>query len=608
MNKTHASPINKLFSMLICLLLLFALAAIACVHPAQADATNITKTEMNEISAGKKTISFKAGNAKPGKKVTTETKGSETSYCLAYSTSGDKTYYNPLTYTASKVGTIDGQDVNMTLKITEVAISKTADSKVDTKGLLRFACIDNSAMTIGTYGYDSDTAEKWGLDGNGTGVRMTVKYTITFTAGNGYILKVADIDQSGEGEKWKGNSGFKEIFSRGGEKASLDGFKATASSSGKYFQDFYCSSSGSSFSGTYKGGNCSMTIRMYVPNFPGNPSKTASTSETKVGESFDWVITRNMPTFYKDTIATYSKCTIYDRLDSRLKYVKARVYLGTTEVTGSGTLSVNGQDVTWSAGSGFLGNKSNYNGAELKMVLTTQVTGIGSISNEATVNYCNARTTPVYTTPVPATINYYRDYQAGDTTPCYVDKTTNTSSGYQINSKADSAAKRADCSGLDGWYTDPECTKRYDGSWVPSNTDYVLNLYSKNRVTLSYAATSDSWFNKHPSRSVFADKDLSDKLTDRTAGKTASGASIFPASKEAYYGDVITVDSGESLWFESEIFGSGDKATRELKCSDGVYAYQDGSGDLLKEVRLTSNSTAYLKWLAGSYDGVYAAG
>ena len=133
-----------------------------------------------------------------------------------------------------------------------------------------------------------------------------------------------------------------------------------------------------------------------------------------------------MPTFYKDTIATYSKCTIYDRLDSRLKYVKARVYLGTTEVTGSGTLSVNGQDVTWSAGSGFLGNKSNYNGAELKMVLTTQVTGIGSISNEATVNYCNARTTPVYTTPVPATINYYRDYQAGDTTPCYVDKTTNT--------------------------------------------------------------------------------------------------------------------------------------------------------------------------------------
>lgn len=315
-----------------------------------------------------------------------------------------------------------------------------------------------------------------------------------------------------------------------------------------------------------------------------------------------------MPTFYKDTIATYSKCTIYDRLDSRLKYVKARVYLGTTEVTGSGTLSVNGQDVTWSASSGFLGNKSNYNGATLKMVLTTQVTGVGSISNEATVNYCNARTTPVYTTPVPAAINYYRDYAAGDTTPCYVDKTVNTSSGYRVNSKADAAAKRADCSGLDGWYTDPECTKKYDGSWIPSNTDYVLNLYSKNRVTLSYAATSDSWFNKHPSRSVFADKDLSDKLTDRTSGKTSSGASIFPESKEAYYGDVITVDSGKSLWFESEIFGSGDKATRELKCSDGVYAYQDGTGDLLKEVRLTSNSTAYLKWLAGSYDGVYAAG
>ena len=315
-----------------------------------------------------------------------------------------------------------------------------------------------------------------------------------------------------------------------------------------------------------------------------------------------------MPTFYKDTIATYSKCTIYDRLDSRLKYVKARVYLGTTEVTGSGTLSVNGQDVTWSASSGFLGNKSNYNGAALKMVLTTTPIAPGSISNQSSVNYlnrCNSNTT---TELVKATINYYRDYAAGDTTPCYVDKTVNTSSGYQINSKADAAAKRADCSGLDGWYTDPECTKKYGGSWVPSNTDYVLNLYSKNKVTLSYAATSDSWFNKHSNRSVFADKDLSDKLTDRTTGKTSSGASIFPASKEAYYGDVVTVSTGKPLWFESEIFGSGDKATRELKCSDGAYAYQDGSGDLLKEVRLTSNSTAYLKWLAGSYDGVYAAG
>ena len=315
-----------------------------------------------------------------------------------------------------------------------------------------------------------------------------------------------------------------------------------------------------------------------------------------------------MPTFYKDTIATYSKCTIYDRLDSRLKYVKARVYLGTIDVTGSGTLSVNGQDVTWSASSGFLGNKSNYNGAALKMVLTTTPIAPGSISNQSSVNYlnqCNSNTT---TELVKATINYYRDYAAGDTTPCYVDKTVNTSSGYQINSKADAAAKRADCSDLDGWYTDPECTKKYGGSWVPSSTDYVLNLYSKNRVTLSYAATSDSWFNKHPSRSVFADKDLSDKLADRTAGKTASGASIFPASKEAYYGDVVTVSTGKPLWFESEIFGSGDKATRELKCSDGAYAYQDGSGDLLKEVRLTSNSTAYLKWLAGSYDCVYAAG
>ncbi|MDO4854419.1 MAG: hypothetical protein Q4A43_03275 [Coriobacteriia bacterium] len=87
-----------------------------------------------------------------------------------------------------------------------------------------------------------------------------------------------------------------------------------------------------------------------------------------------------------------------------------------------------------------------------------------------------------------------------------------------------------------------------------------------------------------------------------------SGKSIFPASKEAYYGDVVTVDTAKSLWFESKMFGSGDEAVRELKCSDGVYAYQDGSGDLLKEVRLTANSTAYLKWLAGSYDGVYAAG
>ena len=540
---------------------------------------------------------------------------------------GTQEVHNALNVYKAKAAQIDGRWADLKVTLSYVKIKGDSDDFNKTHRIM-FARLTENNLYIGTKSkHYGDTVK----GNSGARYQVNVQASWTWTddgsrCGFPFIYTAADVDQYTEGESitFRDYSSWGDFYAYSGSE--LDQVEGSYSKGNgwrvehkrKYAESVdegstkvkahVLSKSGWNYM-SFEGGCCNTLFQVSPPRVSSTPNKyLQSSSSAKIGEEVTWVLDRNMPTFYKDLLAPFPSCAIYDKLDSALKYRSATVWLGSKEVTNQGTLSVNGQNVTWNASSNFLKEKSNYNGQSLRMVLKTTAQDVGEISNSYKTTFINDYWSKAKTIDVPATINYYRDYQAGDTTPCYVDKTVNTSSGYQVSSKADAAAKRADCSGLDGWYTDPECTEKYDGSWVPSSTDYVLNLYSKNKVTLSYAATSDSWFNKHPSRSVFADKDLSDKLADRTAGKTASGASIFPASKEAYYGDVIAVDSGESLWFESEIFGSGDKATRELKCSDGVYAYQDGSGDLLKEVRLTSNSTAYLKWLAGSYDGVYAAG
>ncbi len=612
MNETHASPGRSLaLAAALCVLLFTAFFIVSAIQAAPAHAlTSITKAKMDSICEGtdfkgKSYVKFKASGVTHKKSVTEKSCNGEKSYCMKYSSSGEKTIENPLTFKANSVGTIDGESIGVEVKITKVTVTKVSSKKkVDTEDIVRFACIDNGALTIGTYGYTTDTASKYGLNGDGTGVRMTVEYTVTFTSGEGYILKVADIDQDGEEEKWTGTSGFKDIFVRNGSDMDASNFKATSKAKGSYYKDAYAVSSGRSFSGTYKGGNCSMTMRILIPTFPGNPSKFTkdNVSQIDVGDEMTWCITRKMPTFYKDALATFATTRFYDKLDSKLEFVqsKSRVYLGSKDVTNQGDFACSNNVVTWTAGSNFLSNRSNYQGQEIKLELVTKAVKPGSLTNTANVTFFEPRWIP---SPPPikinATVSYYRD---DETTPIYVDKVSDNnelSSAYQVKSAATTAATRENCAGLTDWYLDRECTKKYDPSKngvvlanyaKDSNGNIVLNLFAKNKVTLSCGITTDSYMKTHPNKSIFTDSLTTSKVTDYSK--------VLPAPKTCYYGDVVTFKKCSDLWYRHA--GAGHL----LSCSDGIYAYEDGSGDLLTQVRLTCNSTAYYKWKGGTYDGV----
>lgn len=189
----------------------------------------------------------------------------------------------------------------------------------------------------------------------------------------------------------------------------------------------------------------------------------------------------------------------------------------------------------------------------------------------------------------PGFIKYYRD---GESDPIYVDKKASYSDIYQINSEATKAATRANCAGLDGWYLDKECTIKYDPAVNGKAAgEKGFNLYAKNKVTLTYAPTTNSYFLQHPEKTYYLDESLKTKMV--------SQAQILPVQETHYYGDTVKFAFGADLYYE-------DMGTRKLTSSQGAYRYANGSGNLLTQAKLTANAIAYLYWSGSSYDGIYA--
>ncbi len=189
----------------------------------------------------------------------------------------------------------------------------------------------------------------------------------------------------------------------------------------------------------------------------------------------------------------------------------------------------------------------------------------------------------------PGPVTYYADGEK-----CYTDKTnTSLTNIYQIDPAAAEKATRDNCAGLDGWYLDPECTVKYDpavNGQIPG--EYGFNLYSRNKVTLNYAVTTNSYFKVHTDRVFYTDSSMTVKLT--------SDSQVLPASKTYWYGDVVTFESGAAVYYN-------DLGARRIDPAKGAYRYADGSGQLLTSAKLTANATAYLLWGGSTYDGVYSS-
>ncbi len=191
----------------------------------------------------------------------------------------------------------------------------------------------------------------------------------------------------------------------------------------------------------------------------------------------------------------------------------------------------------------------------------------------------------------PGPVKYFRD---GESEPVYVDKTSTSLTGiYQVDSAATAAAARSDCAGLDGWYLDPECTVKYDPAvnGKAAGKD-GFNLYSRNKVELTYAPTANSYFVLHPDRAFYLDAALTQPMT--------SYAQVLPVKETHWYGDTVTFAAGAAVYYN-------DLGSRAIVPANGAYRYADGSGSLLTSAKLTANATAYLLWGGSSYDGVYAS-
>lgn len=201
----------------------------------------------------------------------------------------------------------------------------------------------------------------------------------------------------------------------------------------------------------------------------------------------------------------------------------------------------------------------------------------------------------------PGPINYYRD---GESSPVYVDKKASYSDVYQINPAATSAATRSDCAGLDGWYLDKECTVKYEPAvnGKPAGKD-GFSLYAKNRVTVDWQPTDNSYFVLNPTganRAYYLDASERQAIT-----LPAAANKLLPTREWHYYGDTVSFvttaggSRGASVWYN-------DMGQRELSAEKGVYGDRSGTGTLVKSAKLVKNTTVYVLWRGLGYDGVYA--
>lgn len=157
---------------------------------------------------------------------------------------------------------------------------------------------------------------------------------------------------------------------------------------------------------------------------------------------------------------------------------------------------------------------------------------------------------------------------------------------FSVPQAAVSAALKADCAGLEGWFIDAECKTRFVNGSVVSQD---MNLFAFNKVRLTYGMADTSYV-LVKDRLFFTNKQLSVPLT--------SIQSLLPAAQVYRFGQTVSFARGAPVWFE-------DKASvREVVCLMGAYSDAKAEGTAAKTARLVRNTTVYLKWDTPRYEGI----
>ena len=306
------------------------------------------------------------------------------------------TYSNPLTLNFSNVGTINGRQLDATVSVTSVKISKPSENHSDSGlnggqvGILKLkdGWFEVGVTTDSPHGYRA---------------RKQINLNITIRYGDGsrevvplpFYQAVLDIDAGGYGkqdyyrEAWTGVSGYTgDIYAFPGHTTSISGMTITArgdEGAGTDGDDIYLKTgafaptTGGSFSMMFDVGNCGTGLDLFsayqnliAPEK--SVSKPSDGTSFQAGDEIVWNVSQRMPVFYGNTFTKFGSMVFEDTLPEGVTYKEAKLYDGNTEVTGSyGSLSYNSsaRKVTYTMNSAFLGNAGYYNGRTLRLEVKT---------------------------------------------------------------------------------------------------------------------------------------------------------------------------------------------------------------------------------------------
>lgn len=148
------------------------------------------------------------------------------------------------------------------------------------------------------------------------------------------------------------------------------------------------------------------------------------------------------------------------------------------------------------------------------------------------------------------------------------------------------------CSGFDGWYLDPECTKPWADGYVAEKGTNKVTIYARNKVVIDFKPSTHAL-------SMMGGLALTDG-----DGNPASITDMPPAWS-GWYGDKVTIPAPA----DTTLYAMDAGKKRAYTCTAGVYARDwDGSGNAPQLIPfgtypVKSSGTRYYDWLDSPYDG-----
>ena len=313
------------------------------------------------------------------------------------------TLTNVCTITFANAATIGGRSIDVTITVNELSFGVHYGTDSDeSESWVEFAYLNssNGRLLFGSthVGYMHHAQ-------NYADVTTTITWSDTgATVDLPFFTVISDLDAGSSStytEAWTAVSGFSEFWVYEGNYLSISGttfsstYHSTTGTASFTETGVYAATTSGSYRCMFLTGACMTGYTLYCTYFDSTmdePEKTADVETVQAGDTVTWTITEDFGEFLVDMVTCYSSWKIADALPDGLSYVSATVTdsSGTDLTKTAGTLSYDSSTntVSFSFGSSWLADESNYQGQTItmKVVTTVDADASGTLTNEATLN------------------------------------------------------------------------------------------------------------------------------------------------------------------------------------------------------------------------------